>query len=122
METFQNHIMRFMTNHRIIDHVKIEDLLKTTSLTPIISTIKSKVFKLFGHIKRSEVGLSKIYLEGAVEGKRNTGRPKKRLRDNILTWSQLDLADLNVTSRDRARWKTLSHVSAQSAVGGDSGP
>ena len=107
METFQNHIMRFMTNHRLIDHVKIEDLLKTTNLNPIISTIKSKVLKLFGHIKRSEVGLSKICLEGIVEGKRNKGRPKKRWQYNILTWSQLDLTELNVTSRDCDRWKTL---------------
>ena len=122
METFQNHIMRFMTNHRLMDHTKIEDLLKTNDPTPIISTIKSKVLKLFGHIKRSEVGLSKICLEGNVEGKRNKGRPKKQWRDNISTWSQLDLAKLNVTSRDRARWKRLSHVSAQSAVGGDCSP
>ena len=67
-------------------------------------------------------GLSKICLEGAVEGKRNKGRPKKRWRDNISTWSQLDLAELNVTSRNRARSKRLSHGSAQSAGGGDSGP
>ena len=48
IETFQNHIMRFMTNHKLIDHVKIEVLLKTIYLTPIMSTIKSKVLKLFG--------------------------------------------------------------------------
>ena len=77
MKTFQNHIMRFMTNHRFIDHIKIEDLLKTTNLTPIRSTIKSKVLKLFGHIKRSKVGLSKICLEGTVEGKRNKQRKTK---------------------------------------------
>ena len=76
IETFQNHIMRFMTNHKLIDHVKIEDQLKTTNLTPIMSTIKSKALKLFGHIKRSEIGLSKICLEGIVEGKRSKGRPK----------------------------------------------
>ena len=38
-------------------------------ITLIMSTIKSKVLKLFGHIKRSEVGLSKLCLEGMVEGK-----------------------------------------------------
>ena len=65
------------------------------------------------------MGLSKICLEGAVERRRNKGRPKKRWRDIILTWSQLDVTELNVTSKDRARWKTLSRVSVQSAVGGD---
>ena len=68
-----------MTNHRLmIDRVKIEDLLKTTSLTPIMSTIKSKVLKLFGHIKRSKVGLLKFCFEGMVEGKRSKGRQRKR--------------------------------------------
>lgn len=39
-----------------------------------------------------------------------------------LTWSQLDLTELNVTSKDCDCWKTLSHVSAQSAIGGDRKP
>ena len=87
-----------------------------------MSTIKSKALKLFGHIKRSEIGLSQICLEGIVEGKRSKGRPKNRWRDNISTWTQLDLAELNVTSKDLERWKILSNVSAQSPVGGDSEP
>ena len=41
-ETFQNHIMWFMTNKRLIDHTKITDLLTTTKLTPITPIIKSK--------------------------------------------------------------------------------
>ena len=52
--------MRFMTNNRLIDHVKIEELLKITTLTPIMSIIKSKVLKLFEHIKRSKSGLLKF--------------------------------------------------------------
>ena len=44
VETFQNHIMRFMTNQRLIDCVKIEDLLTTTTVNPIMPVIKSKVF------------------------------------------------------------------------------
>ena len=43
IETFQNHIMRFMTNNRLIDHVKIEELLKITTLTSLMSIIRSKV-------------------------------------------------------------------------------
>ena len=80
-----------MTNHSLIGHVKIKDLQKTPMSPHIMSTIKSKALKLFGHIKRSEMGISKICLEGMVEGKRNKRRPKKRLLDDILTWSQVDL-------------------------------
>ena len=100
METFHNHPLRFMTNHRLMEHVKIKGLLKSTNLTTIISTIRSKVLKLLTRIQRSEEGLSNNYLESIVEGKRSKGRSKKRLQDNILTWSQLDPAELNVTSKD----------------------
>ena len=120
VETFQNHIMRFMTNHRLIDRVKIEDLLTTTTLNPIMPVIKSKVLKLFGHVKRSEVGLSRICLEGMVEGKRKRGRPPRRWRDNVYKWSKMDLPNLNAATKDRDLWKRISHVSAQSATGGES--
>ena len=75
VETFQNHMMRFMVNKRLTDHIKIKDLLKATNLPPVTQIIKSKVLKLYGHIKRSNTGLSKLCVEGMIEGKRNRGRP-----------------------------------------------
>ena len=120
IETFQNHIMRFMTNKRLTDHTKIEELLRITTLNPIMSTIKSKVLKLYGHVKRSEVGLSRQCLEGMVEGKHNRGRPQKRWCDNVYKWSKMDLNQLNSATKDRNLWKDISHVSAQSAIGGGS--
>ena len=91
IEVFQNHIMRFMTNKKLIDHTKIEDLLEMTKLSPVMPTIRSRCLKLFGHTKRSESGLSKLCLEGMVEGKRNRGRQPKRWRDNIYAWSKLNI-------------------------------
>ena len=121
METFQNHVMRYMTRNRLTDRVSIKELLETTTLTPIVSIIKSKVLKLFGHVKRSKAGLSKICLEGIVEGNRKQGRPHKRWRDNVYTWSQLNLNQLNLITKDRNQWKLYSHVSTQSGYTGDSG-
>ena len=68
LETFQNHIMRFMTNKRLLDHVKIEDLLKITKLTPAMSVIKSKSLKLFGHIKKI-----RVWISGIEEGNQSAG-------------------------------------------------
>ena len=73
-KVFQNHIIRFMTNHRLLEHIPIKELCKATKLIPITSIIKSKVLKLYGHIKRSQSSLSKIALEGMMEGKRSCGR------------------------------------------------
>ena len=119
-EVFQNHIMRFMTNHRLLDHIPIIELRRTTNLLPISSIIKSKVLKLYGHIKRSQIGLSKLALEGMVEGKRSRGGQRKRWRDNVSDWSGYTTLELNRLSQDRDLWKRISHVSAHSAEGGDS--
>ena len=114
LEVFQNHIMRFMTNTKLRDHVRIENLREITQLPPITAVIKSKVLKLFGHIKRMDRGVSKICLEGMANGKRNRGRPYKRWRDNIKAWTELDTISLNTLVKDRELWKQLSHVSAYS--------
>ena len=59
-------------------HMRIEDFLHTTKRIPITSTIKSKVLKLYGHTKRPTLGVSKICLEGMIEGRRSRGKQTKR--------------------------------------------
>ncbi len=63
-------MMGFMKIKRLSDDMRIEGLLQTTELTPIISTIKSKVLKLHGHTKRCNQGVRvrKICLERMIEG------------------------------------------------------
>lgn len=117
--TFQNHMMRFITNKTLLDHVKIEELLTTTKLHPISNTIQSKVLKLFGHTKRTTTGVSKICTEGKVNGKRKRGRQPKRWLDNIFKWTGLTLTTLNKSAQNRKLWKHISYVDAQSAASGD---
>ena len=120
IETFQNHIMRCMTNHHLTDHIEIKELRRITSLKPIMAIIRSRTLKLYGHIKRSQSGLSKLCLEGLVEGKRSRGRQPKRWRDNIYEWSGLTLPTLNRTVLNRNLWRRMTHVGAHSAISGDS--
>ena len=112
--------MRFMTNTKLTDHVRIENLRQITQLPPITAAIISKVLKLFGHIKRMDYGVSKICLEGMTNGKRNRGQPYKRWKDNIKAWTELGKISLNTLVKDKEQWKQLSHVSAYSATGRDS--
>ena len=121
IEVFQNHIMRFITGHKLIDKIRISTLRNTTTLPPLFDNVKSKCLKLFGHVKRSEVGLSKICFEGMVEGKRSRGKPKLRWKNNIPTWS--NQADWNVINRlasDRKKWRLISYLGSQSAPRGSS--
>ena len=123
IEVFQNHILRFLTGHRQIDKIRITSLRDMTKTTALFDKIKSKTLKLFGHIKRSTTGLSKLCLEGLVPGKRSRGRPRLRWRDNVISWSPTDnWSTLNHLTQDRKTWQTISHVSSQSAAGGNSVP
>ena len=56
-----------------------------------------------------------------MEGKRKQGRPHKRWRDNVYTWSQLNLNQLNLITKDQNQWELYSHVSTQSGYTGESG-
>ena len=120
IEVFQNHVMRFIIGKRLIDKTRISTLREKTSLPPLFCKIKSKTLKLFGHVKRSTSGLSKLCFEGMVQGKRSRGRPKQRWRENIPSWSKIHTWDsINQATLDRAKWKKLSHVSSQSAPCGN---
>ena len=73
-----------MTGHCLIDKIRISELRKTTNLEPIMDSIRIKTLKLYGHVKRSSTGVSKLCLEGNVPGKRKRGKPQSRWRDNII--------------------------------------
>ena len=109
IEVFQNHVMRFITGHRLVDRIKISTLRNKTSLPSLFDKIKSKTLKLFGHVKRSSVGLSKLCFEGMVEGKRSRGKPRQRWRDNISSWSKTDdWGSINRFALDRKKWRKIS--------------
>jgi len=121
IEVFQNHVMRFITGHRLVDKTRILTLRNVTSLPPLFDRVKSKTLKLFGHVKRSSIGLSKLCFEGMVEGKRSRGKPKRRWRDNILPWSNTEhWCSINKLALDRKKWKEISHMGSQSANSGNS--
>ena len=114
---------QLLTSKLIPLHIKAK--IYNTYILPhtyilIMAMIKSRTLKLFGHIKRSQIGLSKLCLEGLVEGKRSRGRQPKRWRDNVYEWSGLDLTTLNRTTQDGNLWRRMTHVGAHSATSGDS--
>ena len=121
IEVSQNHMMRIITGKRLADRVKIETLREMTQLEPIFCKIKSISLKLFGHVKRSTSGLSKLCFEGMIPGKRDTGRPHDRWRDQIFKWSMCESwKELNEMITERKIWRKYVHVVSHSALGGNS--
>ena len=64
-----------ITNTKLTDHIRIQQLREKTGLLPIMSDIKRKKLKLYGHLKRQTKGLAKLCIEGMVEGKREDQKP-----------------------------------------------
>ena len=119
LEVFQNHAMRFMTHHPLTDRVKVTTLRKQTSLPPIECMLKQRKLRLYGHTKRSTTGLSKVCLEGNIEGKRSRGRPLRRFNDDIKSWTNVSsVFDINMLTKNRDEWRNFCHEVSYSATGG----
>ena len=110
MKTFENHIMRWMSNTRLIDRVSIQTLRSKTKIPDITALIKSRKLKYFGHIKRSNLPVKHVF-EGMVQGTRKRGAPKRRWRKDIFEWTNLTIEQLNSTALNRHDWRSLCHFS-----------
>ena len=72
----------------------------------LLTTVKRRKLKWFGHFTRSS-GLAKTILQGTVQGGRRRGRQRKRWEDNIKEWTGLEW---NITLRkaeNREEWRKL---------------
>ena len=58
----------------------------------ILTTVKKRKLKWFGHVSRSS-GLAKTILQGKVQGGRRRNRQKKRWENNIAEWRGLKFCD-----------------------------
>ena len=101
---FQNHLMRWMCSKKLIDKIPIRELLRITKLVPIMSTIRARKLRWYGHIRRSDLPV-RTSVEGNIQGKRKRGRPKRRWRDDIAEWTAKNINELNVLVREREKWR-----------------
>lgn len=72
-------------------------------------TIKKRKLKWYSHVTRS--GLSKIILQGTVQGKRRQGR-QKRWIDNIKEWTGMDFAETQALTHNYQGWRQLVDCSS----------
>ena len=69
LRTFQNHMMRWMTNHKLSDRVSIARLTSLTQLDDITTELKTRKLTWFGHLKRCSLPVRTI-TEGIIPGTR----------------------------------------------------
>ena len=76
----------------------------------LLATLKRRKLKWYGHVTRSD-SLTKVILQGTVEGSRRRGRPKKSWSDNIAEWTGKSFAETQAMAHSRRDWRELKRKS-----------
>ena len=88
--------------------VRNEDVLKKLNVNKsLLSTIKTRKLKFFGHTKRHDT-IMKDLLEGKMEGSRPRGRPRAQWCDNIKEWTGHSLTECTRLAENREMWRRIS--------------
>ena len=75
----------------------------------LLTIIKSRKPKLFGHVTRMDEGwLLMMVTFGMVEGRRPRGRPSRRWVDDITDGCQVDMCAVTAMAQDRNLWKEFT--------------
>ena len=70
----------------------------------MLTTVKKRKLKWFGHVSRSS-GLAKTILQGTVKGGRRSGRLKRGWENNISEWSGLKFCNALREAENKVKWR-----------------
>ena len=116
IQTFENKCLRKLLgiswkDHRTNEFVKDQIRSMDGPQEPLLTTVKKRKLKWYGHITRHNT-LSKTILQGTIEGGRRRGRQRKCWLDNIKEWTRLDSPTLLRKAEDRDDWRRLAERSS----------
>ena len=106
ISTFQNHLMRWMSGHKLNDRMSISSLRSLTQLRDITITIKRSKVAWYGHLRRSSIP-AKVVMEGFIPGYRKRGRPSRRWLDDVREWTGYNFSQISIASTSREEWKII---------------
>ena len=72
----------------------------------LLNVVIQRKLRWLGHVLRSN-GLSKMCLQGTVNGGRKRGRQKTRWEDNVKEWTGLSWNEILQKARDREEWRRI---------------
>ena len=107
---------RRLLNISYKDHVTNEEVRNriqnaTAVLDDLLTMVKKRKLKWYGHILRSS-GMAKTILQGTVKGARRRERQKKRWEDNIKEWTGMGFGDSLRAAKGREGWKGIVATSS----------
>ena len=91
------------------EHATNEEVRATTTkrvkhYEELLTTAEKRKLHWYGHVTRAS-GLSKIILQGTVQGGRRKGRQRKKRADTITEWTGKSFATTQALAHDRQRWR-----------------
>ena len=112
IDTFQRKCLRRIFKIRWPEKISNEDLYRKAHSTPVSCIIKSRRWKLIGHVlRRDDAHDTKVALTWTPEGRRKRGRPKTTWRRTVererddFGWASW--GEARNTANDRAEWRLL---------------
>ena len=94
----------YVTNEAVRNRLQLHD--------DLLTMVKKRKLRWYGHISRSSWGMAKTILQGTVKGARRRGRQKKRWEDNIKEWTGMRFGDSLRAAEDREGWKGIVATSS----------
>ena len=97
-------LLRWARGNTKKDHIKNEDIRRESNFEAMTIFLRKRPLRWYGHVlKKEREETTKNMINVQVQGKRRSGRPKKRWLDNIRD----DMKDYKVTkcmAQNRSAW------------------
>ena len=113
-------ILGISYKYRITNELVRKTIIKQIgSYEDILATVNRRKLKWYGQVTRS-AGLTKVILQGTVEGSRRRGSPKKSWIDNIAEWTGKSFAETQAMKHNRREGRELTRKSVMTRPYGSS--
>ncbi len=83
-----------------------ENQFRNSKYSRKYKNVKRRQAEFLGHVMRKGK-LEHLLTTGKVEGKRNRGRQRIKIKEGIAAWLGRSTAEMFVDARDREKWKVM---------------
>jgi hypothetical protein len=110
IRSFEMWCWRKMLGVQWKEHRTDESILDQLGMNRVLmAKVAHMKFMYFGHVMRDSAGeLALLVIEGAMEGSRPRGVPRKQWLDNIREWSGRTYQECKELAQERTEWRSTS--------------
>ena len=87
-----------ITNEEVLNKIQNRSVL-------LENILRIRKLRYFGHLIRRN-NISRLLLEGQINGRRQRGRPRAMWTNNITEWTEMQYSEAVRAAENRGRWRT----------------